>query len=194
MVTASWMLRQDPITAIIPFILLLPARIRWPPQSYGADDISLKPCTLKELWPRSQPFEKTDRPPAVLGGWRPKVPGVTYWYCKPGSPGRSFLLLQMNDVFRFIEANITLPIGLCDVNSWLLPAYLTNLVRQQTGQSVPVDCQAPDGRGAFLALESKQLVNQIAAAVGYADACNFSRHFRQIHGTSPQAWRSAHRR
>jgi len=101
----------------------------------GADDY--RPCTLKELLASITAVWKNR--PSSGSAWRltPKSPrGVTYWYCKPGGPGRSFLL-QMNDVFRFIEANY-------HPTDWPLrrgsnigySRHLTNLVRQQTGQSV----------------------------------------------------------
>jgi len=130
MVTASWMrCARIPVS----FILLLPTRIRWPPQSYGVGSGWLsQPCTLKEYWPRSQPFE-TDRPPAVLGGWRPKVPEA----CKAWQPRSIFPASAKWMMFRFIEANYHLPIGLCDVAIvGFYSRHLTNLVRQQTGQSV----------------------------------------------------------
>jgi transcriptional regulator GlxA family with amidase domain len=44
-----------------------------------------------------------------------------------------------------------------------------------------------------LLLETDQMMEQIAAQVGYNNVVHFFRQFRQIHGTTPQAWRSMHR-
>jgi len=80
-IAGTWWLRRPECVAPgsyysdYPAILLLPTRIRWPPQSYGlgADDY-LKAVYVKELLASITAVWKTDRPPAVLGGWRPKVP------------------------------------------------------------------------------------------------------------------------
>ncbi len=197
------LLRQDPTTAIIPFIFVTSNAARSDlrrAMELGADDYLTKPCTLKELLASiATRLEKQTVLRQCLAADAQTVPAPPPTDTASLAAPESIFpaCTQMNDVFRFIEANYHLPIGLCDVAQIVgySPAYLTNLVRQQTGQSVHrwiVKRRMAEARS--LLLESKQLVNQIAAAVGYADACNFSRHFRQIHGTSPQAWRSAHRR
>lgn len=37
--------------------------------------------------------------------------------------------------------------------------------------------------------DTDQTVEQIALAIGYQNACHFSRQFRQHHGIPPQSWR-----
>lgn len=44
-----------------------------------------------------------------------------------------------------------------------------------------------------LLLQTDQSVEQIAVAVGYQNAVHFFRQFRQLHGTTPQAWRTLQR-
>lgn len=99
-------------------------------------------------------------------------------------------------VFRFIEENYRNPIGLSEVAKAvnLSPAYLTDLVRRKTGQTVLtwiVERRITKAR--CLLLETDQSINQIAHAVGYLDAGHFIRLFRRLNGTTPQAWRLQHR-
>jgi AraC-like DNA-binding protein len=102
---------------------------------------------------------------------------------------------QLSEVFDFIEANYHQPITLSGVAQAVgySPAYLTDLVRRQTGH--PVNRWIVERRMAaacsFL-LETDQSVEQIAVAVGYQNAGHFFRQFRQYHRTTPCAWRKAH--
>lgn len=195
-------LRQNPVTAIIPFIFVTAKASRTDlrkAMELGADDYLTKPCTLKELmtaiatqlekqaalqqWYATKSQEVSEPPASDDDTARPAAPQPLF----PSCP-------QVSDVFRFIEANYQRQIALNDVAQAVgySPAYLTNLVRQQTGKSVHrwiVDRRMAQARR--LLLETKQAVNQIATEVGYQDACNFSRYFRLLHGSSPQAWRSA---
>jgi AraC-like DNA-binding protein len=103
---------------------------------------------------------------------------------------------KLSQVFHFIEANYNQPIALKDVAQAVgySPAYLTNLIRRQTGQTVQrwiIERRMAAARS--LLLETDQVVTQIAAQVGYHHVVHFFRQFRQIHGTTPQAWRSANR-
>jgi len=101
---------------------------------------------------------------------------------------------QLKDVFHFIEANYHQPIGLSAVAKAVgySPAYLTNLVRCQTGQTVNrwiVDRRMAAARS--LLLESDQSVEQIAKAVGYQNAGHFFRQFHQLYGMAPKAWKKS---
>ncbi|MBV9386410.1 MAG: helix-turn-helix transcriptional regulator [Chroococcidiopsidaceae cyanobacterium CP_BM_ER_R8_30] len=99
-------------------------------------------------------------------------------------------------VFRFIETNYCQPIGLSEVAKAVnfSPAYLTDLVRRETGRTVLewiVERRMVLARR--LLLETDESVNQIVQTVGYLDPGHFIRLFRRLHGTTPQAWRLSHR-
>lgn len=195
-------LRQDPVTAIVPFIFVTSSTNRTDIRKgmeLGANDYLTKPCTLKELL-------------AAIATQLDKQDALRQWYAaeseqvpkKPPTHTASVPALhsifpsgsQMNEVFCFIEANYHQSITLCDVAQAVgySPAYLTNLMRQQTGKSVHrwlVERRMTEALS--LLLETEKTIYQIAESVGYQDVCHFSRYFRQLYGTSPQAWRSAHR-
>ncbi|MBV9386843.1 MAG: helix-turn-helix transcriptional regulator [Chroococcidiopsidaceae cyanobacterium CP_BM_ER_R8_30] len=102
----------------------------------------------------------------------------------------------LTQVFRFIEANYCQPIGLSEVAKAVnfSPAYLTDLVRRETGRTVLewiVERRMTLARR--LLLETDESVNQIVQTVGYLDPGHFIRLFRRLHGTTPQAWRLSHR-
>ncbi|MEH2359492.1 helix-turn-helix domain-containing protein [Nostoc sp.] len=103
---------------------------------------------------------------------------------------------HLSQVFEYIEANYHQPISLQDVAVAVgyCPAYLTNLVRRQTGQTINhwiIERRMTAARS--LLLEGNLCVNQIAEAVGYQYEAHFFRQFRQYHQTTPQAWRKAQR-
>ncbi|MBW4562719.1 MAG: AraC family transcriptional regulator [Mojavia pulchra JT2-VF2] len=103
---------------------------------------------------------------------------------------------QLSQVFQFIEANYNQPISLHDVAVAVdyCAAYLTDLVRRNTGKTVNdwiVERRMLAARA--LLLETDQSVNQIAEAIGYQYVSHFFRQFRQYHGTTPQNWRKAQR-
>lgn len=196
-------LRQDPATAIIPFIFVTAKGDRTDRRramELGANDYLTKPCTLKELvraiaiqlekqtlfqqWyaAKSQPVPE---PPATDSATFADLPQLLL----PSDP-------PLKDVFRFIEANYHRAIALGDVAQAVgySPAYLTSLTRRQTGQTVKrwiIERRMAAARS--LLLETDQLVEQIAPQVGYHHVVHFFRQFRQLHGTTPQAWRLAHR-
>jgi YesN/AraC family two-component response regulator len=196
-------LRQNPVTAIIPFIFVTNQGKRTEyrkAMELGADDYITKPCTLEELlkaiatqlekqqllieWYAKQ-SQSVREPPSidtVTGATNPEP-------ILPSDP-------HLRAVFRFIEANYHRPIALGDVAQAVgySPAYLTNLMGRQTGQTVQRwIIQRRMAAARFLLLETDQVVGQIAAKVGYQHQVHFFRQFRQLHGTTPQAWRSAHR-
>lgn len=97
-------------------------------------------------------------------------------------------------VFAFIEARFRLPIGLRDVAEAVgrSPAYLTDLIRRETGRTVlqwVIDRRLAEARR--LLLDPQTSVAQVAEEVGYLDPKHFAQQFRRAHGASPQAWRSA---
>lgn len=196
-------LRQDSVTAIIPFIFVTAkgnrADIR-KAMELGANDYLTKPCTLKELlraiaiqlekqtllqqWYVAQ-SQAVPEPPAADTETFATIPQLPL----PSNP-------PLREVFRFIEANYHRAIALGDVAQAVgySPAYLTSLTRRQTGQTVQrwiIERRMAAARS--LLLETDQVVEQIATQVGYHNAVHFFRQFRQRHGTTPQAWRSAHR-
>ncbi len=197
-------LRQDPATAIIPVIFVTAKGSRTDlrkAMELGANDYLTKPCTLEELvraitaqlekqtllqqWyaAQSQPVPK---PPSIDTATSPAASVSSF----PSNP-------KLREVFRFIEANYHRPIALGDVAQAVgySPAYLTNLMRRQTGQTVQrwiIERRMAAARS--LLLETDQVVEQIAAKVGYLNTVHFFRQFRQLHGTTPQAWRSNNRR
>ncbi len=100
---------------------------------------------------------------------------------------------KLNEVFQFIEANYQQPITLSDVAQAVgySSAYLTDLVRRQTGKTVNqwiVERRISEARR--LLLDTNQTGNEIALSVGYQNEGHFFRQFRQYHGTTPQVWRN----
>ncbi|MEH2003745.1 response regulator transcription factor [Nostoc sp.] len=204
-------LREDPLTAIIPFIFLTGSSTRADVRKameLGADDYLSKPSTLEELlraiairlkkqatlqyWCNIQ-FEKAaksvlvDNTTAIAGG-------VAVASREANIPSKSIFpyIPQLKEVFDFIEAHYHEGITLCDVAVAVgySPAYLTNRVAKQTGETV--NCWIVKRRMAgarFLLQNNNQTVEKIAKALGYQDVSHFSRQFRQHHGLPPQAWR-----
>ncbi|KYC41737.1 two-component system response regulator [Scytonema hofmannii PCC 7110] len=192
-------LRQDPVTAIVPFIFLTgsdsKASLRQG-MELGADDYITKPCTvhqlLKAMTARLEKqaklmqywyaacYEKLAQPVAVADG-SPQSPAFIF----PSVP-------QLKEVFEYIEANFDQGITLCDVAEAVgySSAYLTNRVAKITGETVNgwiVKRRMAAARS--LLQETDQTIEQIASALGYQNACHFSRQFRQHNGTPPQSWR-----
>ena len=166
----------------------------------GADDYLTKPSTAEELlgaiaarlekqaairqWCAVESQRVLAPPPADTA-----KPAAAPQSIFPSDP-------QLSEVFHFIEANYHQPITLCDVAQAVgySPAYLTDLVRRQTGQTVNRwIVKRRMAQTCSLLLLTDQSVAQIAEAVGYQNAGHFFRQFRQYHGTTPQAWRNAQR-
>lgn len=197
-------LRRDPITAVIPVIFVTAKMTRTDlrkAMELGAADYLTKPCTIEELaraiaaqfekqtvlqqWYTSQPQAETTSDTAESTS--DYISHTTWtWPTEP----------QLSEVFQFIEANYHRPITLSDVAQAVgySPAYLTHLMGRQTGETVQrwiIKRRMAAARS--LLLETDLLIEQIAEQVGYHSIVHFFRQFRQLHATTPQAWRSAHR-
>ncbi|MBD2069527.1 helix-turn-helix transcriptional regulator [Leptolyngbya sp. FACHB-671] len=99
-------------------------------------------------------------------------------------------------VLQFIAAHYHQSISLCDVAKAVgySPAYLTDLVRRETGQTVNqwiIEHRLT--QASRLLLETNQTVSQIAETVGYQHINYFFRQFRHRYGTTPQIWRESQR-
>lgn len=190
-------LREDPATAIIPFIFLTgsnhQAALR-KGMELGADDYLTKPSTIEDLLRAiAVRLEKQ----ASLKSWytnnleqisKPLPSSVSSESIFPSIP-------QLQAVFDFIEANYRQGITLSDVAVAVgySPAYLTNRVAKQTGETVNtwiVKRRMAAARP--LLKDTNQTIDQIATALGYQNASHFSRQFRQHHGLSPKIWRKKH--
>ncbi|MGH7999979.1 MAG: response regulator transcription factor [Brasilonema sp.] len=195
-------LRQNRLTAMIPFIFLTAkttkAEIRQG-MELGADDYLTKPTTAEELlgaiatrlkkqaaikqWYAAQSQQVTALPPADTSvSAQPQS-------SSPASP-------QLQEVFDFIEANYHQSISLSDVARVVgyAPAYLTDLVRRQTGKTVHQwIVERRMAKVCSLLLETNQSVEQIAEAVGYQYTGCLFRQFRISFGTTPQVWRNEKR-
>lgn len=102
----------------------------------------------------------------------------------------------LSRVFHFIETYYQHSISLREVAEAVgrSPAYLTDLVRRETGKTVLswiIERRMAEARR--LLLETDQSVEQIAEAVGYFDRRHFSRQFLRLHNTNPQMWRRTHK-
>ena len=193
-------LRQVATTATIPFIFITAKTEkadRRHGMSLGADDYLTKPSTVEELLEvvsaqldkhaRLQEFYNfSDRFPKALVASK-------VLDCQANRLFPS--IEEFSEVFEFIEANYNKGITLCDVAKAVgySPAYLTNIVKRETGRTVNrwiiVRRMA---QALFLLGSTKQSIEEIATTVGYQNTCHFFRQFRQYQGTTPQTWRSRH--
>jgi YesN/AraC family two-component response regulator len=209
-------LRQDPLTAIIPFIFLTGSSTKADVRKameLGADDYLTKPSTLEELlraiairlekqanlqyW-CAMKFEKAPKSSAFTDNTTAIAADVAVASDKEVNiPSKSIFpcIPQLKEVFDFIEAHYHQGITLCDVAVAVgySSAYLTNRVKETSGETV--NCWIVKRRMAeacFLLQNNNETVEKIAKALGYQDVSHFSRQFRQHHGLPPQAWRKEH--
>ena len=185
-------LRQNPITAIIPFIFVT-ARKTWTDIRFGmelgADDYLTKPCTIEELL-RAIAIRLEKQ--VTQKQWYAKQ-SISSDSAKQKDPQPSFASdSQIGKVFQFIETNYHQPITLSDVAQAVgySPAYLTDLMRRQSGKTVHQwIVERRMTAACSLLLETNRSVEEIATAVGYSYTGCFFRQFRLSFGMAPKAWR-----
>ena len=196
-------LRQNAVTAMIPFIFLTSlaskAEVRQG-MDLGADDYLTKPSTVEELLGAiAARLEKQ----AALRQWcavesqKQEQPVDETATTQPQSLFPTSPQLNLNEVFEFIEANYHLSIGLSEVAQAVgySPAYLTDLVHRQTGQTVNRwIIERRMAQACSLLLETNLSIEQIAESAGYQNTGHFFRQFRQHKGTTPQTWKKAQRK
>lgn len=191
-------LRQDAKTAIVPFIFLTGSDTKADfrkGMELGADDYLTKPSTIDELL---KAVNTRLQKQSLLNCWcvnsySQLAPGVSKTSADQTEDEAIFPAHpQLQEVFDFIEAHYNEGITLCDVAEAVgySSAYLTNRVAKQTGDTVNgwiVKRRMLAAR--CLLRDTNQNIEQIATALGYQNACHFSRQFRQHHGMPPQSWR-----
>jgi AraC-like DNA-binding protein len=70
------------------------------------------------------------------------------------------------------------------------PAYLTRVVREETGKSLGSWLiERRLGAARVLLINTNESIGTIAAAVGYVDASHFARYFTRLYGAPPARWR-----
>ena len=192
-------IRQDPLMAAIPFIFLTAKAAKADfrqGMELGADDYITKPCTVQQLLK------------AIAVRLEKQSKLMQYWYAaccqnlpQPATASTTSsaesesifpTVPQLKEVFDYIEANYDQGITLCDVAEAVgySSAYLTNRVAKITGETVNgwiVRRRMSAAR--CLLQETDQTIEQISSALGYQNACHFSRQFRQHNGIPPQSWR-----
>ena len=101
--------------------------------------------------------------------------------------------LLLTQVFRYIDAQFRDAISLREVAAAVghAPAYLTDLVRRETGRTVLewiVERRMAEAR--YLLRETNETIQQIAEVVGYGHTGHFINQFKRLHGMTPSVWRS----
>jgi AraC family transcriptional activator of pobA len=103
----------------------------------------------------------------------------------------------LDRVFGFIDAHYMESIGLQDVARAVhfSAAYLTDLVRRETGRPIHQWIgQRRLGAARLLLAETDLSIAAIAEHVGFRDATYFGRHFAKLTGQTPRAFREMCRR
>ena len=194
-------LRQNPNTAIIPFIFLTGRSS----QEYfrkgmesGADDYIAKPATVEQLLRAIA--VRLEKKQALLRHYCADNANKTQSQSNEANSSKEEksifpIVPQLKEVFDFIEANYQKGITLSDVAEAVgySAAYLTNRVAKITGETVnSLIVKRRMSAARYLLKNTSLNIEQIATNVGYQNACHFSRQFRQHHKIPPQAWRKKH--
>ena len=192
-------LRQNPTTAIIPIIFLANKKtsrtdIRQA-MELGANDYLVQPFTIDELLGAIAAQIKKQE---ILKQWFAlEFQRFSQSASEQTDEFANFSTLfspcpQLKKIFYFIENHYHESISLRDVAKHVgfSAAYLTELVKQQTGETINrwIVRRRVTAAKALL-LETDHSVEQIALKVGYRSLNHFFRQFRQYYGNSPQAWR-----
>ena len=190
-------LRQNPLTATIPFIFLTgkatKAELRRGMQS-GADDYLTKPSNAEELLAAIATQLEKREILKQLYSEQFQTPSITE--AKSNSILPSTPNPQLQEIFNYIEAHYHESISLIDVATSVgySSAYLTDFVKRQTGTTINrwIIKRRLSAAEALLT-ESDRSIEQIAEAVGYLNPGHFFRQFRKYIGTTPKVWRKEHR-
>ena len=197
-------LRQDPSTAVVPFIFWSGKssreEIRYG-MELGADDYLTKPCSVTEISRAiaTRLSKRKDLKQGFFTEFRNQessesasvsLPNLVE--AKPIFPD----LPKLKKIFDFIENNfhdsaINLP-QVAKATSYS-PAYLTHLVKQKTERSVNswiIERRMEEARK--LLLESPLTVKEIALKIGYSDPGYFMRQFKKHHHVSAKSWQQTH--
>ncbi|MEC4813181.1 MAG: DNA-binding response regulator [Scytonema sp. PMC 1069.18] len=193
-------LRENPATAIIPFIVVSTVVNRThirKAMELGADDYLTKPYSIEELL-------------RAISARLERQTTFKNWYTRYKSTSEALKAVTtttfsesifpydplLSKVFQFIEANYHQPITLENVAAAVgySSSYLTNLVKRQTGQTVQSWIITRRMIAACLLLiQTDATVNEIATQIGYQCLSHFFHQFRIRYGTTPQAWRKLQR-
>ena len=190
-------LRQNPLTATIPFIFLTgkatKAELRRGMQS-GADDYLTKPSTAEELLGAIATQLEKREALRQLYAEQFQTPAKTE--AKANSILPSTPNPQLQEIFNYIEAHYHESISLIDVATAVgySSAYLTDLVKRQTGTTINRwIIKRRLAAAEVLLKESDRSIEQISEVVGYLNPGHFFRQFRKYVGTTPKVWRKEHR-
>ncbi|MBD2138597.1 helix-turn-helix domain-containing protein [Anabaena sp. FACHB-1237] len=197
-------LREDPLTAIIPFIFFSASNTQETVRKamdLGADDYLSKPATIDAS------VDELLRSIAIR---LQKQDLFKNWYTMKAMNSKQTENIKTNtvsslsifpniphfkNVFEYIEAHYHEGITLSDVAAAVgySSPYLTHQVAKQTGESVNAWIVKRRMVAALSLLENTdQTIEDIAIKLGYQNVCHFSRQFRQHHGLSPNNWRKKH--
>ncbi len=116
-------------------------------------------------------------------------------YAEPAIPSALSARRVVADVFAYINEHLVAPIGLREIADAVnfSPAYLTNLMKRETGRPIGswiIELRLR--RAEHLLSQTDQPIALIAATVGYIDANSFGRAFTKRRGLSPWQWRRKH--
>lgn len=104
---------------------------------------------------------------------------------------------RMENISRFIEANIERPLYLTDVarNAGMTGVTFSRYFRSRTGKTFPDYVnELRVARVCRLLAETEDTISEIAWNCGFDSMANFQKQFRRIHGCTPKAYRQkAHR-
>jgi YesN/AraC family two-component response regulator len=191
-------LRQNPLTTTIPFIFLTTQATKADYRrgmELGADDYLTKPCPIAELL--NAIATRLERQAQLAQCYATAVhtaPATAV--IADNSSIFPAVPSQLKVVFDFLESHYSEEIGLKEIAQAVgySPAYLTHLVRKQTGRSIHAWLiQRRMSAASYLLIETDQSVDEISRSVGYLHVCNFFRQFRQQYGKTPKAWRRENR-
>lgn len=189
-------LRQNPITATIPFVFLTGkagrAELRQGMES-GADDYLTKPSTAEEfLRAIATQLEKRKKLKQLYAAeFKESSLESESDSVLPSTPNP-----QLQKVFNYIEAHYHESISLIDVATEMgySSAYLTDFVKRHTGRTINRwIIKRRLAAAEALLKETNHSIEKIAEETGYLNPGHFFRQFRKYIGTTPKVWRKAHR-